>query len=898
MSHSAIRVAARYQRKKKIQTQSGDEAVVYEYSDRQIAKRHKEKAERIEALRKQMSSLREQARKDLKAKDAATRLTALAVCLMDETYERVGNPKSAEEGHHGVTNWLVKHVSLSKGKATISYVGKSGVKQKKEVTNSRVLDALKKALEGKEGKEKILCEGEDCDILAKDVNAYLAPFDVTAKDIRGLHANEEMRRQLKEIRGGALPEDPKKRKEVLDKEFKKALDLAAKAVGHEPATLRSQYLVPGLEESYLKDGTVPDTLDKAARVASLYLATKSQGQREDEGAEALVHRKPKIKPPRNDLRKHRDTSDPDVDRDPDAEQDQKDRSHNWKDIGASMVAAWERKAKPRKVRKVREVGSTWKVDNTWSAKKMQDGKPTVQSGFTSQDAAKAWVAGTDSKAKPKEEVKPDPSPEDLDKTKKQEEAEAKAALGEATALTTKVLEGRGMGALPDPYRTRLKGYLNRLAPGMTKAFLKSLAAEMDALPKDHPEGKEAIVAGDAALKVDFSKMPPEEAAKAFAQAIFAEQVTFNPLMLGGVAVSDKTTPMTGDQKVEAEKQRKERSVQALKIYSQMDASHRELAVLRCKEELKDLDPESPRAREISGIMDGVVMAAILKGEETKGVQISKRTATLAQTLSRVGKEDLLLGTVSDLKSPQGQKAVRTALGSMSDMELTDFVGSGALTPFTELLTARKNIKGPDGEVIKGGGDYRLLDQERQAVRKRIEDAVVEDIALMDDLVGDYLEANGVENTQDARDKYLQEKRKESIETKHPKLAEELLGEGNGEANANRMSTEELIAMLEAEAAEQRNHVMDSLGKDFENAPTTESAAIAKAVQEEGNTNALSQKRVQRHPGDVWETDAGFWTLLTDGSKQGPFESKEDLTSAGSNKVAGWDFTPWVFLKST
>ena len=265
-------VVAKYKDKKEVPKSDGKgTTTVYEYGPRQIAKRDKEKAVRIEALRKKLGDLRKKARTDLTAKDPDTRLTALAVCLMDETYERVGNEKSAKEGHFGVTNWTVDHVTLSDKAATIKYTGKSGVKHEKKVTNSRAVAALRKAIKGKGKGDKVLCDGDECDILAKDVNAYLKPYEITAKDIRGLHANEEMKHHLKAQRKAGPSDLPKSRKEkdkILKAEFKAALELAAAAVGHEGSTLRSQYLVPSMESSYVHDGTVIDKLDKKARRAS------------------------------------------------------------------------------------------------------------------------------------------------------------------------------------------------------------------------------------------------------------------------------------------------------------------------------------------------------------------------------------------------------------------------------------------------------------------------------------------------------------------------------------------------------------------------------------------------------------------------------------------------------
>ena len=258
----AVRVAARYKSKKKIKTQDGRETTVYEYSDRQVANRHREKAERVEHLRKHMSDLRARVKKDLKSEDPQTRMTALAVSLMDHTCERVGNNESADEGHYGVTGWLVDHVTIRDGKATIEYVGKSGVDHKKTVEDGPTVTALKKLIGDREGSEPVF-DTEDARVTSECVNDYLAEFDITAKDIRGFRANDEMCKALREERSKGpkdLPRGRKERDKILKAEFKRALETVAEVVGHEAATLRSQYLVPGLEDEFVKDGTVLKSL--------------------------------------------------------------------------------------------------------------------------------------------------------------------------------------------------------------------------------------------------------------------------------------------------------------------------------------------------------------------------------------------------------------------------------------------------------------------------------------------------------------------------------------------------------------------------------------------------------------------------------------------------------------
>jgi len=342
--HIAALYRAKYKDKKVVKDSDGKDMTVYEYSDRQVSRRNNDKADRVQKLRSIRSDLVKKVKKDYKAKDLKTRLTALAVGLIDHTYERVGNDESAKEGHFGVTGWLVKHVSFSGGKATVSYVGKSGVKQTKTVSDSSAVKLLKEAVKGKKGSDPIFtCEDGDSTVCvgAEEVNAYL-PKGITAKDLRGLHANEQMLDMLKAQRKGPLPSDKKKREKKLKDEFKRALEETAKAVGHEPSTLRSQYLVPALEESYMKDGTVIDKLNKAASLIAEWarLGTKSDAEKQDEDAQDHVRKEPKKKPPRYDLRDNR-VHDSDSDSDPDMKNENEkdpDMSLNYKRVAHRFLA--------------------------------------------------------------------------------------------------------------------------------------------------------------------------------------------------------------------------------------------------------------------------------------------------------------------------------------------------------------------------------------------------------------------------------------------------------------------------------------------------------------------------------------------------------------------------------
>lgn len=254
----------RYVEKKK--EESGN--ITYIYSDKHVKERNKAKAERVQKLSKTISKMRRRVKSDLKSDNLNTRYVALAVALMDETYERIGNDDSAETGHFGVITWRPKHVKFQGGKAVISYVGKSGVKQKKEVRDKTSVRLLRELTKGK-GKGDKLFVGEEYFVNGNKVNTYLHLFDITAKDIRGFHANDEMRAALKKVRsgGGKLPSPGKERESKLKKEFKKALEETAKLVGHKPSTLKNQYLVPGMFAAYVENGTILRNLAKTAALS-------------------------------------------------------------------------------------------------------------------------------------------------------------------------------------------------------------------------------------------------------------------------------------------------------------------------------------------------------------------------------------------------------------------------------------------------------------------------------------------------------------------------------------------------------------------------------------------------------------------------------------------------------
>jgi len=226
--------------------------------------RRQKKCKSVRHLAENIQSLRSKVSSDLKSDDEKTRLTALAVALMDKTASRVGNDASAKDGHYGVTGWKNSHVTVSGKTVTIKYVGKSGVDQEKTVTDATIAKLLKKCKSDCKGDTPLLTTSDGVSIKSAQVNRYLKDFGITAKDIRGYGANTLLVTALKQ---GTKSSDEKERQ----KKFREVMKAVAEKVGHQQATLKQHYLLPGIEEAYVKHSRV-----KEVKNASMVLRVASQ----------------------------------------------------------------------------------------------------------------------------------------------------------------------------------------------------------------------------------------------------------------------------------------------------------------------------------------------------------------------------------------------------------------------------------------------------------------------------------------------------------------------------------------------------------------------------------------------------------------------------------------------
>jgi DNA topoisomerase-1 len=217
------------------------------YSEKEIEHRWKIKRESIYNLKNNINKLKTQVKKDLSSDIERDQLTALVIRIMLYTSERVGNAESATNGHFGITQLKNKHFTVSGNSVTIKYVGKSNVDHEKTFSDAIVADLITKLK--KRNKDFIFITEDGFKISPDRINRYLKNFNAKSKDIRGFNSNKLMVAELKRI---GKVKDEKERPKI----FNAALKKIGEKIGHLPSTLRKHYLLPEIEESFYKHGSI------------------------------------------------------------------------------------------------------------------------------------------------------------------------------------------------------------------------------------------------------------------------------------------------------------------------------------------------------------------------------------------------------------------------------------------------------------------------------------------------------------------------------------------------------------------------------------------------------------------------------------------------------------------
>lgn len=211
------------------------------------------KKDSLENMANNIRSLRLSLSKDLREGDEKEKLSAIVIKLMDETCERVGNEESESNGHKGITGLAKSNVKINGNTITLKYVGKSGVKHDKTLSDRVLASGLREAIQN--SPSKYVFETSDGFKIKNDrINRYLSQFNISAKDLRGYNANKWIVTRLKQVKDREILSDKAKRK----KRFNEVVKVVAQEIGHGGATLKKHYLLPSLEREWVNHGKIVD----------------------------------------------------------------------------------------------------------------------------------------------------------------------------------------------------------------------------------------------------------------------------------------------------------------------------------------------------------------------------------------------------------------------------------------------------------------------------------------------------------------------------------------------------------------------------------------------------------------------------------------------------------------
>ncbi len=215
---------------------------VHNYTVASMARRAGDKFVKNREVGRVLPAVREKVRQDILG-NGREAVVALVVLLIDLAYFRVGNEDSGDNEVFGATTLQAQHVTLERDRAVFEFVGKHRIEQHKLVADPQLLAGLRRLLRKKQPADRLFAHGGQA-IEAREVNAYLEVFGMTAKQFRTYHATRMMHAFLR--RHADAPASA--REAVLAEGFERV----AAELGHTPQVSREHYVDPHLVAAYIE----------------------------------------------------------------------------------------------------------------------------------------------------------------------------------------------------------------------------------------------------------------------------------------------------------------------------------------------------------------------------------------------------------------------------------------------------------------------------------------------------------------------------------------------------------------------------------------------------------------------------------------------------------------------
>lgn len=184
-----------------------------------------------------LPAIRKRYRQDLARSDRRG-VVALIIALIDQCYFRVGNEVSEGNGVYGVTTLRPEHLTFLGNECIFEYVGKKRVVQQRVLADGDLADRLRRLKRSARRANGRLFRAAGRNIVAADVNAYLAEFGVSAKQFRTYHATR--------LAYSALRDSDTMSDAAVNSMYRSVAD----KLGNTPAVCRNSYVDPRVVEAF------------------------------------------------------------------------------------------------------------------------------------------------------------------------------------------------------------------------------------------------------------------------------------------------------------------------------------------------------------------------------------------------------------------------------------------------------------------------------------------------------------------------------------------------------------------------------------------------------------------------------------------------------------------------
>lgn len=248
----------------------------YIYHPRFRAQKEQEKFERILKFARALPKMRQITQRHLAGSGLnREKVLACIVKLMDEAYFRVGNDQYAKQSqHYGISTLRSKHITIEGDTVTFDFVGKSGQRQFKKLSNRRVANILKSLdeLPGYEVFKYFDEQGQLVKVTSAEVNAYIKQImgdQFSAKDFRTWGGTLLA---TAELAAAERSESLAERKKTVTACVKKV----ARKLGNTPSIARSSYIDPRVISAYTDNDHLREVRQTMRQVNNQYLSNEER----------------------------------------------------------------------------------------------------------------------------------------------------------------------------------------------------------------------------------------------------------------------------------------------------------------------------------------------------------------------------------------------------------------------------------------------------------------------------------------------------------------------------------------------------------------------------------------------------------------------------------------------